>query len=62
MIRMSQIRKEFITSYLRTQIHMLQGLIEDIENNDARGDDGYAPSFKQLEVNIRQVKKLCSDN
>lgn len=61
MIRMSPIRKEFITSYLRTQINMLQGLIEDIENNDARGD-GYAPSFKQLEVNIRQVKKLCSDN
>lgn len=61
MIRMSQIRKEFITSYLRTQINMLQGLIEDIENNDERRD-GYAPSFRQLEINIRQVKKLCSDN
>lgn len=61
MYKMSQVRKDFIATHLRCQIKIMLGLLEEIENNDERRD-GYENSFRALETNIRQIKKLCLEN
>jgi len=61
MYKMSQVRKDFIATHLRCQIKIMLSLLEEIENNDER-QDGYENSFRALENNIRQIKKLCLEN
>lgn len=58
---MSSIRKDFVASHLRSQINRLRGILSTIEAEDA--DNMYAfESLKEIEVNLRQIRKLCVEN
>ncbi|MFH1355113.1 MAG: hypothetical protein ABIH19_03085 [Candidatus Omnitrophota bacterium] len=58
----SNIRKDFVMSNLRRQISSLRNIMNTIEIED-RVYLGYADdSLREIEVNLRQIRKLCSDN
>jgi hypothetical protein len=58
---MSSIRKDFVASHLRSQINRLRGILTTIEAEDA--DNMYAfESLKEIETNLRQIRKLCVEN
>jgi sensor histidine kinase regulating citrate/malate metabolism len=58
---MSNIKRDFIASNLRSQINNLAGILGNIENNSA--DCDYTQdSLKEVEVNIKQIRKLCAED
>mgnify|MGYP001584438363 FL=1 len=53
--------QDFIVGLLRSQVRELSRLLTTIEESNAV--DEYVPScLKRVEVNIRGLRKLCSDN
>ena len=57
MNRMSTIRRDFIASSLRSNINRLRGVLENLEED---AEERYAEeSIKQIEVGLRQLRKLC---
>jgi hypothetical protein len=58
---MSSIRRDFVASHLRSQINRLRSILSTIEEEDA--DNMYASeSLREIEVNLRQIRKLCVEN
>lgn len=58
---MTGMRKDFVASHLRSQYNRLRSVIQNIENDDML--DGYAQeSLKQIEFNLRHIRKLCEHN
>jgi hypothetical protein len=56
---MSEIRKDFISSHLRSQLNSLKNILDDIEEQN-KVDCGYArESLKDIEIKLRQLRKLC---
>jgi len=59
---MSSIRRDFIASHLRSQLEQLRNALENIEEEE-HIDSGYADeSLKQIEMTLRNIRKLCLDN
>ncbi len=59
---MSAIRKDFIASHLRSQLDRLRSVLNSIEE-ESLIHCGYAhESIKEIEANLRQIRKLCEDN
>ncbi len=55
----SGMRKDFVASYLRSQINRLSDILTSIEIEN-RLEDNYADeNLKQVEINLRQLRKLC---
>ena len=55
----SNIRRDFIASHLRSQINRLHGVLLNIEE-DSEVDCQYTgESLKGIEVSLRQIRKLC---
>ena len=58
---MTSIRRDFVASNLRLQLNRLRGILDNIEEEEAV-DCGYAnESLKQIETNLRQIRKLCAN-
>lgn len=56
---MSPIRRDFVASHLRSQLGMLRRIIGNMEAKDAI-DRFYAnESLREIEANLRQIRKLC---
>jgi hypothetical protein len=56
---MSPIRKDFLASNLRSQLGRLNSILNNIEEDgdiDAKVASG---SLKEVELNLRQIRKLC---
>jgi len=59
---MSSIRRDFVASHLRSQLSRLRNVLENIEEEE-HIDSGYADeSLKQIEVTLRNIRKLCLEN
>jgi hypothetical protein len=59
---MSGVRKDFIASHLRSQINTLRSVLSIIEEENDH-TCGYAEeNLKQVETNLRKIRKLCTDN
>ena len=59
MLTVSSMQKDFIASHLRGQLVRLRAILEAIESED-NADCEYAnESLKVVEVNLRQIRKLC---
>lgn len=59
---MSTMRRDFVASNLRSQLNRLQNILNDIEvggNVDCQNAD---ISLKEIEIGLRQVRKLCLSN
>lgn len=59
---MSSIRKDFVATHLRSQVNRLNNILGNIEE-ESKVDCAYAyESLKEVETNIRQIRKLCGNN
>lgn len=59
---MSTIRKDFVASHIRSQLDRLRVILNNIED-DGLVNCGYAQeSIREIETNLRQIRKLCEDN
>lgn len=59
---MSPIRKDFLASNLRSQLGRLSSILSNIE--EERSIDGGCAhdSLKEVELNLRQIRKLCLES
>ncbi len=59
---MSSIRRDFVATNLRSQLSRLSSILGSIEEEN-KVDCGYAyESLKEIEANLRQIRKLCGNN
>ena len=57
----SSARKDFIASHLRSQLNKLENVLGSMEEDDINCT--YADeSLKEIEKNLRQIRRLCADN
>jgi hypothetical protein len=56
---MSTVRRDFIVGHLRNQLTRLRGILNNME--EEKVDCDYATSsLREIEVNLRQIRKLCA--
>ncbi len=58
---MSPIRKDFIAANLRVQINRLMKLLNSVEEHYDFEQDYTNESLKDIENNLRQIRKLCAN-
>ena len=56
---MSAIRKDFIATHLRSQLNSLRNILDNIEEENKVDCDYARESLKDIEVKLRQLRKLC---
>lgn len=54
-------RWDFIASSMRLQVNKLRNILDNIEEDNIDCDYTYE-SIKQIEDNLRQIRKLCVNN
>lgn len=59
---MSSIRKDFLASNLRNQLGRLSNILNNIEEERLVDGECASDSLKEVELNLRQIRKLCMDN
>jgi len=59
---MSPIRKDFLASNLRSQLGRLSRILSNIEEERLVDGGCASDSLKEVELNLRQIRKLCMDN
>jgi hypothetical protein len=61
MQNMSTIKRDFVASHLRSQLKRLYSILGNIE--EEKVDCGYRfESLREIENNLRQIRKLCVSN
>jgi len=58
---MSPIRKDFLASNLRSQLGRLSSILNNIEEERLDGECA-SDSLKEVELNLRQIRKLCVES
>ena len=59
---MSSIRRDFVATNLRSQLSRLNNVLGSIEEEN-KVDCNYAyESLKEIELKLRQIRKLCANN
>lgn len=59
---MSPIRKDFLASNLRNQLGRLSSILNNIEEERLTDSESASDSLKEVELNLRQIRKLCMNN
>jgi hypothetical protein len=59
---MSSIRRDFVATNLRSQLSRLSNVLGTIEEENKVDCDYAYESFKEIELNLRQIRKLCGNN
>ncbi len=59
---MSPIRKDFLASNLRNQLGRLSNILNSIEEERLIDSECASDSLKEVESNLRQIRKLCMNN
>ena len=59
---MSSIRREFVASHLRSQLDRLHYVLGNIEESNKVDCDYAYSTLKEIENNLRQIRKLCINN
>lgn len=61
--KMSSICKDFVTAQINSQIHTLQCILKDLEDNQNADKEFTVESLRQAEFNLRNIiRKLCVNN
>ncbi len=58
---MSNIRQDFVTTHLRSQMTRLSAVLAAIEDQGEFDFDYLYESLKEIEANIRPIRKLCEN-
>ena len=59
---MSPIRKDFLASNLRSQLGRLSSILSNIEEERLIDGECASNSLKEVELNLRQIRKLCGQS
>jgi hypothetical protein len=59
---MSSIRRDFLATHLRSQVSRLNNILDNIEEENKVDCDYTYESLKEIETNLRQIRKLCGNN
>lgn len=59
---MSTIRKDFVVTHLRSQLNRLSKILNKIEDVEKADSELAYESLKEIEENLRNIRKLCLDN
>lgn len=59
---MSGLQKDFVVSFLRSQLVSLRGVLETIEDSCRLEDSYVKESLNRLEKELRQARKLYLNN
>jgi len=59
---MSPIRREFVVSHLRSQLNRLNHVLGNIEEANKVDCDYAHSTLREIENNLRQIRKLCVNN
>jgi len=59
---MSMVRKDFVASHLRSQLNRLQNVLDNIEEENRVECDFATESLKEVETNLRKIRKICVNN
>ncbi len=59
---MSMMRKDFVASYLRSQLNRLQDVLNNIEEESKVECDFATDSLREVETSLRKIRKMCVDN
>jgi len=59
MITISSTRKDFLASSLRNQLDRLNSILNNIEEERLLDIESTGSGLKEVESNIRQIRKLC---
>jgi hypothetical protein len=59
---MSPIRKDFLASNLRSQLGRLSSILSNIEEERLINSECASDSLKEVELNLRQMRKLCGQS
>lgn len=59
---MSAVRKDFVVSHIKTQLSTLRHLLGIIESGENADKEYTSESLKQVEHNLRKIRKLCENN
>ena len=59
---MSPIRKDFLASKQRNQLGRLSNILNNIEEERLIDSECASDSLKEVELNLRQIRKLCMSN
>ena len=59
---MSMMRKDFVASYLRSQLNRLQDVLDNIEEESKVECDFATDSLKEVETSLRKIRKICLNN
>lgn len=59
---MSTLKNDFVASHLRSQINRLNSLLGNIEDENRVDRDYARKSLKEIEIDLRQIRKLCVTN
>ena len=54
---MSGLRKDYVASYLRSQVGSLSAVLDQIENSNCKEDDFVRESLKRVEMQLRRLRK-----
>lgn len=59
---MSMMRKDFVASYLRSQLNRLQDVLDNIEEESKVECDFATDSLREVETSLRKIRKMCVNN
>lgn len=59
---MSSVRKDCLASSLRSQLSRLSSILNNIEEERLIDAETANDSLKEVELNLRQIRKLCLEN
>jgi hypothetical protein len=54
---MSSLRKDYVASYLRSQMDTLKAVLEAMEDSNSIEDNYANESLKRVEINIKNLRK-----
>jgi hypothetical protein len=59
---LSNIRVDYIANYIRKQLHNLRHILDNIEKDEKFDCDYTQESIKDIETNLRKIRRLCIES
>jgi hypothetical protein len=59
---LSPIRKDFLANNLRSQLSRLSSVLNNIEEEKLTVGECASNSLKEIELNLRKIRKLCVES
>ena len=59
--KLSRLHQDYLTSFLRSQLTILQNVLSSVENSERYDDEYLEESMRRIEQDIHRFRKSCSN-